>query len=494
MKKHVLSKTTFMQGLQCHKALYLNSHHPELKNVMTDEKRRIFEMGKKVGKLAHGLFPGGIEVDIWSFENLQGAVSYTEKLIAEGVKTIYEAAFQFDEVLVLTDILVNGGNGWKIYEVKSSTSMKPQYDLDTAVQYNVVTKAGLQIADIYLVHINNEYVRSGEIDVEALFTVESVGETVNGVQDYVEQTIPELKNVLQLSEIPAIDIGEYCHDPYECDFTGYCWRHVHEGSVFELTELRSPKKFELYRSGVLNLDQVPDDYPLNGSQRLQVQCFKSKSIHVDRESIREFLDGMRYPLYFLDFETYAPAIPLYDTSRPYQHIPFQYSLHVKESEQAKLKHHEFLGTPQEDPRRELIERLLTDAGKEGDIIVYNQSFEIGRLQELMRDFLEYEDQINGIIKRIKDLMLPFQKRYYYTPGMHGSYSIKEVLPALVPDLDYSDLAITEGSSAMYAFERMLGETDENIIRETRQNLLEYCKRDTLAMVRILEVLRSVSTE
>jgi hypothetical protein len=193
----------------------------------------------------------------------------------------------------------------------------------------------------------------------------------------------------------------------------------------------------------------------------------------------------------LDFETYTPAVPPYDNTRPYQQLPFQYSLHVKEREQAKLKHFAFLGMPQEDPRRELIERLIVDVGKEGSIIVYNKAFEIHILKELIRDFSEYVSEINSIIERIWDLMIPFQKRYYYAPEMQGSYSIKEVLPALVPDLGYEDLEVSDGSSAMYAFNQLLNEMDKNVINETRESLLKYCKRDTLAMVKILEVLKSV---
>lgn len=491
MNKHVLSKTTFLLGVQCLKALYLNRFHPELKNKLTDEKRRIFETGQKVGKIAHELFPGGVGVDIRSFENLQRAVSYTEKLIGEGVKIIYEAAFQFDEVLVLTDILAKGNSGWKIYEVKSSTGMKPQYLLDTAVQYYVVSKSGLPIDNIFLVYVNSQYVRSGEIDVGEIFSLESVLEPVLAIQDHVKDIIPELKTVLQLDEIPHIDIGEYCHDPYECDFTRYCWEHVPENSVFELTRLGKKTQFELYRSGVLTLDQVPDDYPLSDSQRLQVQCFTTKTNHIDRKAIQAFLDGIHFPAHFLDFETYAPAIPLYDNTRPYQQIPFQYSLHVKEGEKTKLYHYEYLGMPQEDPRRELINHLLVDVRQKGSIIVYNRAFEVHILMELMQEFVEYEDELQRIIERISDLMVPFQQRYYYAPKMHGSYSIKAVLPVLVPDLDYSDLAVSDGSSAMYAYEQLLNETSKSIIRETRRNLLEYCKRDTMAMVRIFEMLRSI---
>jgi hypothetical protein len=448
-------------------------------------------MGTDVGKLAQRLFPGGVEVDIWKFGNLQNAVLHTEKLIAEGACAIYEAAFQFNNVLVLVDILVRGDAGWKIYEVKSSTGMKPYFKLDAAVQYYVVSNAGLRVEDIGLVHINNQYVRSGELDIDVMFKVEPVLDPVLESQDAIAVSIEELKQVLQLPGIPDIEIGEYCTDPYECDFTGHCWQHVPENSVFELTRLGKSKQFELYRSGTLTLDQVPDDYPLNESQRLQVDCFKSQTAHADRESIQHFLQELHYPLCFLDFETHAPAIPMYDNSRPYQHIPFQYSLHVRENEQAELKHYEYFGMPPADPRAGFIDKLLEELDEEGDIIVYNQSFEIQILKDLIRDFPVYEDRINGVIGRIKDLMILFQKHHFYTPEMHGSHSIKAVLPVLVPDLDYSDLTIAGGGSAMIAYERLIGETNDGFINETKQNLLEYCRRDTLAMVKILDVLQSL---
>jgi hypothetical protein len=491
MKNHILSKTTFMRGVQCWKSLYLNRFHPGLRNEPTDEQQMRMETGHKVGKLAQALSPGGVEVDVKSFGNFQDAVSYTQRLIDEGTHIIYEAGFQFDEVLIFTDILVKGTDGWRIYEVKSSTSLKKQYILDTAIQYYVVSKSGLPVKDISLVYVNNQYVYTNELDVYAMFTVESVLERVLEAQDFIEQTIPALKRVFQLDDIPSIDIGEYCHDPVDCDFTDYCWSHIPQDSVFALTGLRYSKKFQLYRSGIIKLDQLPDYYPLNDNQRLQVECDRSKSVHIDRNSIQHFLKGIRFPCYFLDFETYAPAVPLYHNSRPYQQIPFQYSLHFKKSKQSELEHREFLGMPQEDPRRELIGRLLSDIGKEGVIIVYNKNFEIRILKELMRDFPAYKEHLGNIIMRIKDLMLPFAKRYYYSPEMRGSYSIKAVFPVLVPGLDYSDLVIAEGNSAMYAFEQMLGVTNESIIRETRRNLLEYCGRDTLAMVRVLEVLQAL---
>jgi len=212
---------------------------------------------------------------------------------------------------------------------------------------------------------------------------------------------------------------------------------------------------------------------------------------INKEAIANFLSDLNYPLFFMDFETFQPAIPLFDNSKPYQQIPFQYSIHIKEKNDGELKHFEFLAEPGEDTRVKFIEGLLKDIERKGDVIVYNKAFEITRLKEIARDFPEYSEEIEKLILRIKDLMIPFQRKYYYAPEMKGSYSIKAVLPSLVPELSYDELKIKEGGLASITFESLQTETDMIIIVETSEQLLEYCKMDTLAMVKILEKLNEV---
>ena len=193
----------------------------------------------------------------------------------------------------------------------------------------------------------------------------------------------------------------------------------------------------------------------------------------------------------MDFETFQPAVPLFDNSRPYQQIPFQYSIHYKESKESQITHYEFLAEQGEDPRQKFVKNLLEDTSSKGDIIVYSKTFEITRLKEIANDFPAYAEQIEERISRIKDLMIPFRQKYYYSPEMKGSYSIKAVLPALVPELSYDELEINEGGLASIAFETLQIETDLIIIAEIKAQLLEYCKLDTLAMVRILEKLENI---
>jgi hypothetical protein len=242
--------------------------------------------------------------------------------------------------------------------------------------------------------------------------------------------------------------------------------------------------------GILHIKDIPDDYPLSSSQFLQVDAEKSGDKKIDKNQIRHFLDSIQHPIYFLDFESIQPAVPMFDESRTYQQIVFQYSLHIL-NDKDELIHKEFLADANGDPRFSFLKKLINDLGEEGVIVVYNKTFEVGRLMELSRDFPSYKPSIDLIINRIEDLMTPFSRKHYYVREMNGSYSIKSVLPALVPRFSYDNLEINNGSLASVTFERLYSESDVHTIINTRQNLLEYCKMDTLAMVEILKVLQRV---
>jgi hypothetical protein len=256
--------------------------------------------------------------------------------------------------------------------------------------------------------------------------------------------------------------------------------------------LNKDKKFDLYNQGVVTLDQIDlRQTDLNPNQVLQIQSELSGSSHIDTEEIRNFTSELNYPLYFLDFETIGPAVPIYDGSRPYQQLVFQYSLHIQETSTSVIEHREYLAVPTEDPRIGFIEQLIQDCGSSGDILVYNIGFERGKLNDLINVFPKYSVDLSRIVNRLKDLMIPFQQKWYYTPEMRGSYSIKSVLPALVPELSYNDLPIKEGGAATNTFLSMVNGTFEGDVEESRKQLLEYCKLDTYAMVKILDVLNEV---
>lgn len=482
-KSFFLSKSQFTRGLQCHKSLWLLKNRRELQEKPDASLQARFAAGTEVGILAQQLFPGGTALEYES--GISRNIQKTQELINYGTEIIYEATFRHDNVLAMVDILRKGENGWEIYEVKSSTETKDIFINDAAIQYFVVNGSGLDIARVFLVHLNNQYTRFGELDLQALFSVDDVTELTLGRQSGIPQQLDEMRRSLESGE-PAIDIGPYCSDPYECDFKPYCWQHVPEYSIFNIANLRSNRKFDLYYGGILHLQDIPADFKLSDNMRIQVEAELTGKKFINNRKIREFLSQITEPVGFLDFETFMEAVPSFDLQRPYQQIPFQYSLHIHENN--TLRHHEFIGDPGSDPRPAFIKKLLEDSGPCRTILVYNQPFEVTRLQELAQNFPEYAEGLESIIAKIVDLMAPFRNRDYYVREMAGSHSIKYVLPALVPELRYDDLAIADGEMAMLAYASLARMTAENEKEKTRRDLLAYCRLDTLGMVKIWERL------
>jgi hypothetical protein len=460
-------------------------------DMHSEIQKAIFKRGTNVGELARMLFPGGKVAARGNPPDYDKALKQTKVLIDKSANVIYEAAFMFDKVLSIADIVVRKDESWFIYEVKSSMSLSETYINDAALQYYVISNTGINVSDFFIVYINNQYVRAGELSLKDLFVTKSVLESISPLQDIVKENVGRFKKLVMQKKIPDVDIGEHCYSPYKCSFFNYCRKHIPKDSIFDFSGMHLTKKYELYNGGIIRLDDVPESFALSKSNKLQLEAYASSKPFIDETAIKNYISYLNFPLFFVDFETFQPAVPLFDNSRPYQQIPFQYSIHLKEKEDSEPKHFEFLAEPGEDPRIKFIEGLLNDIKGKGDIIVYNKSFEVGRLKEIARDFPQYSDEIDNLILRIKDLMVPFQKKYYYAPQMKGSYSIKAVLPALVPDLNYDKLEINEGGLASIAYESLQTETDLMFIADIKQQLLEYCKMDTLGMVRILEKLNNL---
>ena len=493
MEKHILSKSTFIRGLQCEKSLYLYKHHYDLKDEISPQLQAVFNQGTNVGILAQELFPSGADASPENHFKIQESVLKTQEFIKNGETIIYEATFQYNGVLAALDILVQDNAGWKAYEVKSSTSVSETYIMDAAIQFYTIVNSGIDLKDISIVYINNQYVKNGDIDVQELFTIESVYDKVQEVLPKIPNQIERFKQVISQDEIPDIDIGMHCSTPYNCDFKGHCWKHVPEYSIFNISRLGTNKKFELYNNGVTTFEQIDLQITsLKTNQLLQVTSELDNKSFIDRPKIKSFIEDLNFPLYFLDFETMGTAIPIFDNSRPYQQLVFQYSLHVQNLDD-EVTHSEYLAeaNPNIDPREAFIKQLIKDCGDTGDIVVYNIGFERGKLNDLITVYPQLECDINIIISRLKDLMIPFQKKWYYTPEMKGSYSIKAVLPALVPELSYQDLEIKEGGTASTVFTQMVNGEFEGDYEKTRLALLEYCNLDTLAMVEIYRFIKSI---
>ena len=485
----MLSKSRFVRGLQCHKSLWLYSHRPELREKPSASQQAIFDSGAEVGELAQQLFPGGVLVP-YAGLTFSEQIEQTQAAIAAGVSTIYEATFLFDDIFVKVDILHRAVDGWELYEVKSATRCKEVFLNDLAVQYHVVEGAGISVARAYLIHINNRYERHGRVEVDQLFSRLDVSDEVRSRRQDVKAEVVRQKTVLG-SSLPEFDIGPHCQNPYPCDFKSHCWAHVPTPSVFDLADIGKPDAFALYRRGMVRLEDIPLT-ELGWRQQLQVRGTLQHQDHIDQIAIRRFLDGLWHPLCFLDFETTCMTpVPLFDGTRPYQQIPFQFSLHIQDKPEAALRHVTFLAEAGQDHQEAFMQALANALPENACILTYNQAFEIARLKAIAVRRPHWHDKVCKITAGIRDLMRPFRDKSIYLWPMAGSYSIKRVLPALVPELSYDELSIGNGEAASIAWLYLYHNPDAPDAAEVRQRLLEYCHLDTWGMVKIVERLREL---
>lgn len=484
-KNQFLSKTLFLKGLKCPKLLYLSKYFPNLKDETSERTEEIFQTGNEINMLARKLFPGGKEIQFEGDINRQ--IAYTSFLINEGVKCIFEASFNFNDVFVRTDILKRGEEGWEIYEVKSTSSKKDEHLDDIALQFYVLKNSGLEIKKAFLIHIDSDYTRSGELEIEKLFKKVDLTDEVKGKQKEIEERISSFKEVL-MGEMPQVEIGNHCFDNYQCEFKSFCWKDIPENSIPTMDLHWLNNRFEIYKNGFVFLDELnPLDF--NGNSKMFIEAFLEKKIIVNKKGIEDFLNSLWYPMAFLDFETFQSAIPPFDGTRPYQQIPFQYSLHLLPARDGELEHSFYLAEPNVDPRRELIEKLIGEIPLNACVIVYSEKFEKGILGELAEIFPEYREKIEEIMRNIRDLMLPFKRKDYYHWSMLGSHSLKKVVSALVPELKYEDLEIKNGEMAMGAYHKMCKVDSPGEVEKIRKSLLDYCFLDTFAMVKIIEALQ-----
>lgn len=493
-----LSKSRFCSGVQCPKMLWLKKYRPELFDDSVINQA-VVATGNDVGDLAMGIFGEYTEVP-YNRQDLSSMLTVTADLLQKGVKTICEASFSYKGLFCSVDILKNKGNNHvELYEVKCATSVHEQYIPDVAFQNYVLKKLGFIVDRVCLVHINKEYVRHGDIDIHELFMVEDLTEKANSLFDIVDHKVTYLRDYLKSTEEPPMEISECCKSPYVCGFWKYCKKDLPDPNVFDLcgTFVKPKKKWELYRSGCASYEEVLNSgVQLSEKSIIEMEhAVRDIPPRVEVKDISEVLDSFTYPLYFLDFESFFPAIPRYDNSKPYGQICFQYSLHYIEEKGGELKHKEFLAYPGKDPRRDLCETLVQDIPMNVCTLAYNMTFEKTRIKEMAELFPDLAEHLLNIADNMKDLMVPFQKRYYYCRAMAGSYSIKYVLPALFPNdpaLDYHNLeGVHNGGEAANTFLRMEEMSPEELERY-RGYLLKYCGLDTFAMVKIWEKLREVT--
>lgn len=494
-----LSKSKYCGLWQCPKNAWLRKYKPE--EFVTDAGvLSRMEAGNEVGDLAMELFGDFVEVTEYDGDRIDTGkmLKNTKTEIQKGTPVICEASFEYNGLYCAVDVLKKEHDGWVIYEVKSSThDDKDVYIADVAYQKYVLERCSINVTGTKLVCLNSEYVFDGTLKLDELFRITDVSEPVAIEESNIEYNLAIAEKILLSPEEPEIDLSENCKNPYSCGFWKYCARNVPSPSVFDLYRLPFAKKIEYYRKGMVRYEDLFCNPSIKNEKQLRQMeyALKDKGTYIDKGRIRDFLDGLTYPLYFLDFETVQPVIPKYIGTHPYAQIPFQYSLHYIECEGGELKHTEFLAESGTDPRRALAEKLCADIPMNVCVTAYNKAFECTRIKELAETFPDLADHLLNIRDNIKDLLVPFQSGYYYNRAMGGSFSIKSVLPAIFPndpELDYHNLdGIHNGGEAMTVFPKIqFMEPGER--ERTRRNLLEYCKLDTYAMVKVWEELNRVA--
>jgi hypothetical protein len=483
-----LSKSDYTNFLQCPKLLWLSKFRKDLKPETTETQQAIFDQGHEVEAYADQMFPNGIKITQWFEKGRQETQAHVQ---SNNNPTIFQANAMPPDLYCKADILNFNEQTklWDLYEVKSTTQVKPEHIPDVAFQKLAFERDGIKIGRTYLIHLNKNYVRKGDIDPQKLLTITDITEEVENLRQITETTIPKALATLKQTQEVQIQIGKQCNNPHPCPFIPYCWANVPEYSIYDLRRVTQKQLDALTAIKIEKITDVPDDFKLTEAQQNQVMATKTGKPIIDKASIKAELAKLTFPLYFLDYETFAPAIPLFDGLKPYQQMPFQYSLHVIKSEGEEPEHYEYLHTGKDNPIPALVEHMKKNIGPEGSVIVWNKSFEMGRNKEMAEMFPEYASFLESVNARVFDLMDIFKNQHYVDADFKGSCSIKKVLPVIVPSLSYADLEDVQegGIASLYWFKHIYG--DSAVRARVEANMLKYCELDTLAMVEVWRELK-----
>ncbi len=485
-----ISKSKFLQGLQCPKLIWSSYNAKHLFPEVDDALQAVFDQGHDVGSFAKKMFPDGVEIDT-DPTDFEGAIELTRKHIPSR-RPIFEATLSANGGYARADILNPVGEGeWDLIEVKSTTSLKDVHIPDLAFQSWVFTKAGIKIRRCFLCHINNKFVRHGEVDPKEFFTLRDVTAQVSAYSGEIEEHLSDMGKTIRAANCPDIQIGKQCDSPYTCALHDHCWSFLPAQNITELYDDKKGRRWDLLKRGVLKIAEIPTDYPLSPKQLIQRKMAQSSIPHVERTKIQTFLKNLEYPLHFLDFETFQTAIPIFDGTKPYEQIPFQFSLHIVHKAGTKPEHREFLADGRNDPRAGFMRQLKSSIEPSGSIVAFNAPFEKSRMKECAELLPEYKSWVSEVNQRVVDLLNPFKAFSFYHPDQCGSASMKLVLPALTGK-DYSKLEIQEGGAASREFVRVtFGDVTESERKRVRKALELYCGQDTEGMVWILDALRGV---
>ena len=494
-----LSKSEYMLYMRHPAWLWLKKHDKSKLPPIDDDTQAIFDAGFLFESYAEKLFPDALklEYDRSDYQEYVKLTKRTKEAIDSGASTIVQGRFESDRITCISDILVKTDDKtFDLYEIKSSTSVKPEHIFDLAFQVTVLEGSGYKVGKVFVVHVNNHFVRNGEVDAKDLVTISEVTERVRDLQDETKQNIAEAIAVVDSPKSPDISPADTKLGVFGDWLEIYkTLVSVDKYSIYSLCSPGADKIGKLEQMGIKNIADIPDGFKLSEKQKCQVEATKNDEVFINSPRIETFLDNLKYPLYFLDYETLSSVIPYFDGLSPYKQLPFQYSLHVLDKPGGEIKHHEYLHSENSNPVKQLSKALKSQIGDNGTVLVWYESFEKGcnRLMgKISPEFSEFYESLN---ERIVDLMIPFSTCSYVHKDFFGSASIKKVLSVLIPELTYGDLEIQGGNSAQRLWmETVLDGKSLDKKDKLFQDLKKYCELDTYAMVKIYQHLVEIVKE
>lgn len=409
----------------------------------------------------------------------------------QNAEILWQPTYTTDHFEVRADAIIHDldTDVFDLYEIKGSSKIKPEHKYDITFQA-IVCDEHIKLRNHFILHIDKEYVRQGDIEIENLFTIVNVNDIVNELGKEVEDLASQASAV---SASKSPDNLESCYKPKDCVCLDICHPELSEKSIYDINGIRINKKQVLRSQSIDQIVDIPASFNLPLGQTRQIQATKKMEVLIFGDEIRTELDHLEFPLFFLDYEAFNPSIPYFDGYKPYQFIPFQYSLHIIEKPDGKLRHHEFIDFDEGDPGIRMMDDLQNKIDIKGSIVVWNRAFEQSRHREMAERYPQYSEMLLDWNERIFDLMVPFQKGMYVDPAAKGSYSIKNILPAVIPGKSYAQLELSDGTEAMLLWDRIVrGQVAEIEIPKARKRLLDYCELDTLAMVEIWRFLQNIT--
>ena len=480
-----ISKSDYVTGIKCPNALWFKKYR---KDIESDKNQAILDAGTAVGELACDRFPGGVRITAKPWE--PEAIEQTQKAITQNASYIYEATFCTDtDEYCAVDILQNNNDGtWDIIEVKSNPEPHEYHYLDVSFQRYVLNHCGIKVRNCFVMTLNKEYIRHGDLDLAQLFALHDVAGKMQDMET-VQSEINRIRAFLSGPELGIAISKTKCNNKfYKCEYKCHCWKDLPQYSVFDA--FKGKLADEIYAKYGADLHNVPVDIYYKQQHSGDIEAFLDNIDVINLNILKQFTNNLQWPLYFLDYETIMSAVPIFDNSHAYQQICFQFSLHVQRTPGGKLEHYEYLhDNPETDPRPGLLKKLCDVIGDTGSLVVYHKTFEKGRNCEMAFDFPEFAKKLSSINERILDLEEPFKNRGLYCPCQNGSVSIKKTLPTFVPELSYETLGIHNGTEASSQFLDFMNRNQTpQETEEMMKNLREYCGQDTLAMVRLLDVI------